>query len=225
MHAIAGLAYKWKGPETGDYLTGLWNKDLLRGLMWEPLDPVVLETPTYIAPSWSWASTRGSVRWIYRLQKTEYYVEIDLGRTACIPKGLDPLGEEAAGWLFIRGAVVEGTLLPMAPSESRKQNAFVESRGMSHSFSVDNWSHCSKLVGQTVFCLRYCTDMSFSNPSETWYNRRLILERVLEEDLSGLPEVIRMFPNLYRRIGIQEICHPAHWSLDVGYTMRSLCII
>lgn len=58
LPALAGLAMKWEGSKTGDYLAGLWSKDLLRGLLWESLAPDLNQNSVYMAPSWSWASTQ-----------------------------------------------------------------------------------------------------------------------------------------------------------------------
>lgn len=61
LPAFSGLASAFHTPEFGVYLAGLWEKDLIYGLNWRPIDP--WENPPvedeYIAPSWSWASMRG----------------------------------------------------------------------------------------------------------------------------------------------------------------------
>lgn len=223
LPALAGLAMKWEGPKTGDYLSGLWSKDLLRGLLWESLAPEINENSEYIAPSWSWASTQRPVHWIQKLPMSKYHIEIDLKRTACIPKGLNKFGEVAVGWLFITGHVVDRTLESVHPGGFLKaQPAYVESNGSTQSFSMDRRSRCSEFIGQKVTCLRYCTDTSSDSSSR--YSRTLILAQVRKDDkeLSSLPDNIRDFPNIYRRIGIQEI---DQWHLDSSCTLKSMYII
>jgi len=58
LPALAGLA-KALAERTGDeYLAGIWKKGLIEGLLWYGEDDLLL-TPTYRAPSWSWASVDG----------------------------------------------------------------------------------------------------------------------------------------------------------------------
>jgi hypothetical protein len=46
------------------YLAGLWKRDLHRALLWVGRSPVDFEnTGQYIAPSWSWASFQGPIRY------------------------------------------------------------------------------------------------------------------------------------------------------------------
>ncbi len=60
--AISGLASHF-GSSWGDvsYLASLWSFQLRRGLLWHISDPQLKKGKTFIAPSWSWASTTGTV--------------------------------------------------------------------------------------------------------------------------------------------------------------------
>lgn len=62
LPAFSGLASAFHTHELGTYLAGLWEKDLVYGLQWSPREPSEEppEGDEYIAPSWSWASMRGS---------------------------------------------------------------------------------------------------------------------------------------------------------------------
>lgn len=68
LPAFSGLASAFQDPELGAYLAGLWEKDLVNGLRWRTLAPELDEQPPdsgeYIAPSWSWASTHGSCKFM-----------------------------------------------------------------------------------------------------------------------------------------------------------------
>jgi hypothetical protein len=60
--AVSGLA-SHLGSSWGDvsYLAGLWSFRLRRGLLWHVAKPQLKKDKTFIAPSWSWASTTGTV--------------------------------------------------------------------------------------------------------------------------------------------------------------------
>jgi hypothetical protein len=60
--AVSGLA-SHLGSTWNDvsYLAGLWSFQLRRGLIWQVLTPQLKKDKTFIAPSWSWASTTGTV--------------------------------------------------------------------------------------------------------------------------------------------------------------------
>ena len=77
LPAVAGLA-KAVASVTGerDYMAGLWKTGLLEGLIWHRKDSkTTLRVPaSYIAPSWSWASVQGTVRFpIYDWYLTRAY--------------------------------------------------------------------------------------------------------------------------------------------------------
>lgn len=63
--ALLGLAKGWATATKGEYLAGLFRRDLELGLLWHQservLDPVE-RRPAWRAPSWSWASFKAAVR-------------------------------------------------------------------------------------------------------------------------------------------------------------------
>ncbi|KAI1366483.1 heterokaryon incompatibility protein-domain-containing protein [Xylaria arbuscula] len=78
LPALSGLANRWSRITGKDYLCGLWTDGLLPGLLWyagnsisstgvdrrESIDKrFARDKDTYIAPTWSWASTRRPVAW------------------------------------------------------------------------------------------------------------------------------------------------------------------
>ncbi|KAM3417341.1 hypothetical protein BST61_g5592 [Cercospora zeina] len=66
-----------KRHSEGRYLAGLWEADLLRGLLWVWADindgMEVLRPKGYLAPSWSWASVRRPVDWLSTEPKPAVY--------------------------------------------------------------------------------------------------------------------------------------------------------
>ncbi|PVH96825.1 HET-domain-containing protein [Periconia macrospinosa] len=64
MIALAGLARQMSLMQDDTYLAGLWKKDLQDQLCWRTDDKAetdVLRIPSYLAPTWSWASIDGPV--------------------------------------------------------------------------------------------------------------------------------------------------------------------
>jgi hypothetical protein len=59
--AIAGLAAIIDNRTIGDYLAGIWSKDIAAGLSWGRTYSLLTAAPTYRAPSWSWASVDGKI--------------------------------------------------------------------------------------------------------------------------------------------------------------------
>ncbi len=70
LPAIAGMANKFAHPKMGEYMAGLWEFDLFRGMCWiregstTDNNPSLVNKETqkdYCAPSWSWAGANGPV--------------------------------------------------------------------------------------------------------------------------------------------------------------------
>ncbi|OLN81227.1 hypothetical protein CCHL11_07281 [Colletotrichum chlorophyti] len=86
--AIASIAKLAKDVLRSRYLAGIWEADLVRGLLWKPRhqvqatfkEPLTRPKPTRFAPapvirapSWSWASVEGPVHQIYNPRKSKLY--------------------------------------------------------------------------------------------------------------------------------------------------------
>jgi len=70
LPALSGLANKF-GAETGyTYIAGGWKETLLYDLVWQRDLGPILESSTWLAPSWSWASSPGAVN--FRLARHSY---------------------------------------------------------------------------------------------------------------------------------------------------------
>jgi hypothetical protein len=69
LPAIAGLATRFHSMCHSTYLAGLWEEDVMRGLLWNttdqepPTDGVVEDLSAWHTPSWSWAATRRPVHY------------------------------------------------------------------------------------------------------------------------------------------------------------------
>ena len=106
LPALSGLASQTQ-QHTGDqYLAGLWSSCLHYGLAWRVNTHSLSSRPkSYRAPSWSWASIDGPVRYMMEspVSLEKVLPAIDVLNAHIEPRGLDKLGEVAAGWIKLAG--------------------------------------------------------------------------------------------------------------------------
>ena len=115
LPALSGLAMEFQRLTGDTYLAGLWQKDLVRGLLWDrfPLSTAELngdfegEKPSaYRAPSWSWASINGQhVSFTgHGPSKRPGVIEKEAKvlKVEVIPAGPDPFGQLCAGALTLK---------------------------------------------------------------------------------------------------------------------------
>jgi hypothetical protein len=59
--ALSGVAQKLEQRGVGDYIAGMWRSNLERQITWYLTDTFTSTGAKRLAPSWSWASKRGSI--------------------------------------------------------------------------------------------------------------------------------------------------------------------
>ena len=109
LPALQGIASTWQREKTGAYLAGLWEKNLVEGLLWR--SQLCGHRPSsYRAPTWSWASIHGWIDWWPEPipARNEVVSILDVSTT---PAGEDPRGEVTAGTLVIKGRCVLANLV------------------------------------------------------------------------------------------------------------------
>jgi hypothetical protein len=116
LPAISGLANKIQ-QITGDvYMAGLWKRDIAAGLCWSArFYKDLIEPSVYIAPSWSWASTRGHVA--YHLDGERKF-EIELLNFNLATEPLNPLGQVFSGSITVSG--------PIRKLDHRKNTVYIK---------------------------------------------------------------------------------------------------
>jgi hypothetical protein len=119
LPAISGLANKIQ-QVTGDvYMAGLWKKDIAAGLCWGArFNEDVIRPLTYIAPSWSWASTKGNITYQFVGKEVEYKYEIDLVSFELATEPLNPLGQVFSGSITVS--------VPMRKFDMTKNTVHIE---------------------------------------------------------------------------------------------------
>ncbi|KAK0703454.1 heterokaryon incompatibility protein-domain-containing protein [Lasiosphaeria miniovina] len=123
LPALSGLAQAVTRKIGGEYMAGLWKSGLLEGLMWYRAQPgsVLAVTPEYVAPSWSWASVAGSIkfpmyswyskraRWKAEMSDFESLAQYISHMTE--QKDLDPYGQLRGGHLTVKVPLLAVTSL------------------------------------------------------------------------------------------------------------------
>jgi hypothetical protein len=116
LPAISGLARRMEDPGLGEYLSGIWQENLLWGLLWQcdgiGINSGMSSSPgatkkrgsrskISVAPTWSWASITGPIRRPSRLLEKHILAAYILD-ISCQPAGLDPYGQVTGGFLQIK---------------------------------------------------------------------------------------------------------------------------
>ncbi|KAH6628424.1 heterokaryon incompatibility protein-domain-containing protein [Chaetomium tenue] len=123
LPALAGLALA-VGRETSggaggeDYLAGIWRTGLLEGLLWckAQAGQVLVATPEYVAPSWSWAAVVGAVQfplyeWYtrrahWKARMADFEALAEYCSHAMVKKDRDPYGRLNGGSLTLRAPLL-----------------------------------------------------------------------------------------------------------------------
>lgn len=108
LPALSGLATRLQQAGMGTYLASLWGNDLAHQLAWSTAasaSGVSRYRPlAYVAPSFSFASRVGNVRfepsWCFETQF------VTILKVACHPKGVDPTGQVSSGFVTVRAPLL-----------------------------------------------------------------------------------------------------------------------
>ncbi|KAH9908281.1 heterokaryon incompatibility protein-domain-containing protein [Xylariomycetidae sp. FL2044] len=116
--ALSSIAQRLRATIQSRYLAGLWETDIILGLLWHPAWTVlpiqrfapVIRSPVRRAPSWSWASVQGTI-W-ERSNERNQHTYRDQDKLLVRPKYVDPVRWTAdstcdAAKVFIRERELE----------------------------------------------------------------------------------------------------------------------
>ncbi|KAE8454610.1 hypothetical protein EG329_000233 [Mollisiaceae sp. DMI_Dod_QoI] len=122
LPALSGVAHRFQMSLGGRYYAGLWEVDIVRGLLWKcknivPQGKGVYLKPRaiYCAPSWSWAVLHGSImygftshhkrRWEKAKELNLCPVEVLDIQTTLVGPSYDPMGQVSGGFIRIKAPV------------------------------------------------------------------------------------------------------------------------
>jgi hypothetical protein len=108
LPAISGLAAHVQAARNlGKYFAGIWEFDLPGGLLWTTED-ARWRNPTYLAPSWSWASSHKNCWVIYISNSLPFQVKVLDVKVKSL--GENPLGRVSDGHLILEGLLQKATV-------------------------------------------------------------------------------------------------------------------
>jgi hypothetical protein len=117
LRAISGCAQWIKAKTNDNYMAGLWRSDLRTQLFWYSDDRDSSSQKTYRAPSWSWASVNGRVKFLRPTQFTgersneSFTAELNIQRVAMeYRENTSEFGDIIHGHLFISGVLRTWTM-------------------------------------------------------------------------------------------------------------------
>jgi len=217
--AISGLAKHAQQFFGGEYLAGLWRKQLHIGLAWmiEEADFATRAAAPYRAPSWSWASMDGPVSWHLIdgwVQSDDGFLEsaIDLVDSSVDLLGSDPLGPVRYAEITVSGRV---KYIPAA--ELLHNKVLTYPAWMSGASSHLGWymeDEKGVLDAENIACLKIATRPFGPGPSLPPTNEMIILERVESVENEALDK--------YRRIGFGQVMVTAYFD---DCPMRTVILI
>lgn len=109
LSGLAQVAMDCHGFGGGAYLAGLWWGSLVDGLLWHVRGPTEPRRySTYCAPSWSWASIDGGVKYFTEKYQFRFIENVVILEASCEASPSDPTGRVKSGHL-----VLSGRLLPV----------------------------------------------------------------------------------------------------------------
>lgn len=117
LPALSGIAdgFQRAVRDPGRYLAGLWEKDLIRGLLWKVEQPgprgLSHGTCLYSPPSWSWASVGScGISWPGLLELGDAVHLVEVVHAWCSPITADDKGMVSGGQLTLRGKLFPLTI-------------------------------------------------------------------------------------------------------------------
>ncbi|KAF7956151.1 hypothetical protein EAE96_005071 [Botrytis aclada] len=142
LPALSGIAES-EFDENGDqYLAGMWRRGIEEQLCWGLEECEASKRPLWRAPSWSWASIDGRVRWTEtsdRFLPTRYAHVVDANTTPC---GYNPFGQVTDGYIRLAcSTMAAGHIIDTETSEGegRKGTSAISLnvRGQKQKFPVN----------------------------------------------------------------------------------------
>lgn len=152
LPALSGVAHKIQPLIGGKYHAGLWECDLLRGLLWKPRNvisqrkfPRLTRPAVYRAPSWSWASLNGSIFYGYTADRFRNWEKAQESHPAKVLEvnidhigpSYDPMGGVAGGILKIDAPVRMAVIVPKSMNSVKTER--LDFRGLLHRRSPTRW--------------------------------------------------------------------------------------
>ena len=165
--AISAVAVEMQKHIRSEYFAGLWRQHLPYQLLWEVRSIQWIcprSRPTeYIAPSWSWASTNGSVEQACGVRfpdERDIILEVMDAKVDLVTDG-NPFGQAKGGYVTVKGYLVSGTFHLSGNPLSPREDIQLQFGLISQPFVIiDNEDDMREFARKEVFFLpiQYCPD-------------------------------------------------------------------
>ena len=144
LPALSGLASDFHSTTGARYLAGLWREDMPRALTWQVTDYEKAaavsssDSPSYIAPSWSWAATKFGVWFVDSNHEHEFSSDLDIIATEA-PTGRDPFGMVKGGFIEASGRIQRGLIkAPRGYEGSKSRRLYFQDSSILVSYTLDD---------------------------------------------------------------------------------------
>lgn len=159
LSAISGLAsfvLNERGLRPESYLAGLWEEDLVEGLLWY-VSSLRASRPrsTYIAPTWSWASLTGSIKYFRDRYQFIFESHVSIRYAHCTASRFDPTGRVTAGVILLDGPLVQ---VDLAVDPYTSSTTYTDCGGSP-----------VRAQGQPLTFVRGCKEIERTGEEPRWY--------------------------------------------------------
>jgi hypothetical protein len=218
LPALSGIACIVESETNDEYVAGLWGRDIAAGLLWY-IYPGQRLLPTYIAPTWSWASAAGV--WTFDPER-RCFLELDVIHVHAQLSTSNPYGEISAASLTVSGPLKQCTTRQLV-RKGKRYFVLEDKNSAGVRFALDT-GQSKSLKSAHFWCLDLTLDKHLDIAIARSTHRRdtffrphgLVLERVHEDE------------HLYRRAGAFEVFditdHDTDWHKN-GFVTTTIEII
>jgi hypothetical protein len=225
LPAVSGIAQAIARNTSDEYLAGLWKSYLPRCLLWKSNWTIEHGLAThsrpmnYLAPSWSWASIRGSIDYPFHFLGNSYtwnnnpdpqFIPKIISIT-CDPSGLDPFGMLAGAKMCVEGkisiAFTKQEPYSMANKQSH-QDVLATKAGIrvgEITWDIPSCPDCAPTGTVEGFFILCCMNGT-TNLEGSYHTFGIALQPV--EDSENLTDS----DSYFRRVGLVGGINPAFWS-------------
>lgn len=156
LTALGGVARRVGAITKSRYLAGLWENDIVPGLLWHCINHGTSRIRgDYRAPSWSWASVEAAISdHSHLMPQDRDAFDITVIEAYCTPSTVDPFGAVSDGFIKMRGRLAAGKF---EYHGDRYSTDYIVRDGVEQHFSKDEKRVSPKLdylyEGNTLHCL------------------------------------------------------------------------
>ncbi len=211
LPALSGVASQIQTPGLGRYLAGLWEHNLIFGLLWYSFSALDSHRPpqaSYTSPSFSWASRSGGVRWAH-IEHEMRGQRMTILEATCNVHQRNEWGIVTNGFLNVHGPLITAMLVPYETPLNEEERAIeghirLDLGNQLVPVLMDTLEDIKQYLGTEVVCLGFFDLVSegLANDDEFCWTHFLVLvplrggiysrvglARTLQSPFEGVPDV------------------------------------